>query len=493
MKAARSPSIDRTRIAAYRKLAGEYRTDPVGYARDVLDARLTPQQERIPGALLAPPYRLLVPSANKVGKTFAAGWLINWHHDNFDPGVVLATSTTARQVRTQLFKEVRRLRPLSLDLLPRAPEIHHHERHTATGFSTNKPDAFQGQHEGDFFLLFDEATGVPGEFWDRAETMFSGVPGHAWACFYNPNDPTTPPYAAEQSGGWAVQRLSALEHPNILAELRGEPPPYPGAVRLHRIRQRIEKECEDCGSTAVDGSFEFPAGSNHYWKPIKPEFNPQVRGRWPDQATNAIWSAADQARCELMTALDPEWPVQIGCDVARFGGDRFVFAVRKGTALVCLEERTHWPTRQVSRHVADRLRELCHQWAPSGTSPKDVPCVIDDTGGYGAGVTDHPEGYYFVGVNSSETARDPKQYPNRRSELWFTTRLCGDQGGFFTGNCREGSHLLSQLWQELTAARYSLDKKNRRVAEGKDAIKERLRRSPDLADGVNLAWYPIGA
>lgn len=32
----------------------------------------------------------------------------------------------------------------------------------------------------------------------------------------------------------------------------------------------------------------------------------------------------------------------------------------------------------------------------------------------------------------------------------------------------------------------------RRVAEGKEAVSGRLRRSPDLADAVNLAWYQMG-
>ena len=483
--------LDPARAAAYRRVAGGYAADPIGYAGDVLGAVLTPQQAAVPAALLAPPRRLLMPSANAVGKTFALGWLANWHHDSFDPGMVLATSATFRQVRTQLFKEVRRLRPFGLDLLPRAPEVHHHERHAVYGFATNRPDSFQGQHEGAFLILMDEATGVPAEFAERAETMFKGIAGHGWVCTYNPNDPTTWPYAAEQSGAWAVQRLSALEHPNILAELRGEPPPVPGAVRLDRVLERIGRECDDCGHTPADGAFEFPAGSGYWHKPVRPEFNPQVRGRWPEQATNAIWGQEDRRRCEPAAAIDPDWPVQIGCDVARFGGDRFVFAVRKGVALVHLEAHTHWPTRAVSRHAADRLRELCEEYAPPGVPPKLVPCAVDDSGGYGSGVTDYPEGYSFVGVSSSQSALDPGRYPNKRSELWFLTRLAADQGGFLTGSCGPGRDLVDQLWQELTAARYTLDRKGRRVAEGKDAVKERLRRSPDLADGVNLAWYPV--
>jgi hypothetical protein len=495
-----------TAEAALRHVLSSYPDDPVGYAIEVLGSQLTPGQESLPGLLGESPFRCLVPSANKVGKTYAAGWLINHHHDSYDPGICLVTSATYRSVKTQVFKEVRRLRPMGLNLLPRAPQIFDHDLHQVIGFSTNNPDAFQGQHERHWLLVMDEATAVPVEIADRAETMFSAVKGHRWICFYNPNDPTTWPYAAEQSGGWRVKRLSALEHPNLIAELKGEEPPFPGAVRLHRIEERIRKECEDCGSKPHDETYfqwpppdlarlpnrKPPFDKPRWWKPVKPEFNPQVRGLWPEHAMNAIWGEADKKLCSAAVAVDPDWPVQIGCDVARFGSNRFTFAVRKGTALIHLEERTHWPTRKVSKHVADRLRELCHTYAPPGVSPKEVVCCVDDSGGYGSGVVDYPEGHTFVGVSAATLAQDPSQYPNRRAELWFTLRLAADQGGFFTGSCRAGAELVESLWQELQATRYSLDSKNRRVVEGKDAVSARLRRSPDLADAVNLAWYPVG-
>lgn len=482
--------------AALRKTLAAYANNPVGYAAEVLGATLTPDQAELPGLLNSAPFRLLVPSANKVGKTFALGWFVNWHFDSFDPGITLVTSATATSLRTQAFKEVRKLRPLGRDLLPRAPLIFDSVEHQVIGYNPKNPDAAQGHHAAHWLLLMDEATAVPVEIADRAETMFSAVPGHAWVCFYNPNDPTTWPYAAEQSGGWAVKRLSALEHPNITAELRGEPPPFPGAVRLHRIRERIVKECEDCGQSPHDETcFRFLARageSERWWKPVKPEFDPQVRGRWPQHSMHAIWGESEERRCNVAAPVDPVWPVQIGVDMARFGNNRPAWAVRKGTSLVHLEERTSWPSRRVSYHAAELTRELCRKYAPRGTKPQEVPCLIDDTGGYGSGVVDYPDGYTFIGVNSSETARDPKQYANRRAELWFTARLAADQGGFFTGGCAVGRHLLAQLWEELKAVRSSPDRKERRIVEGKAQIKERLRRSPDLADAVNLAWLPPG-
>lgn len=495
-----------TQEAAYRHLAARYKSDPCGYARDVLGVTLTSQQQEIARRLLEPPYRVLVPSANGVGKTNAAGWLINWFHDQFDPGIVLATSSTGRQVKRQLFKEVRKVRPFGLGLLPRDPTVFHREDHYVQGFSTNKADSFQGSHETNLLLLMDEATGVEAEFWDRGETMFKGIEGHGWLCFYNPNDSTTPAYAAEQSGEWHVVRLSALDHPNILAELRGLKPPVPAAIRLKRVVARIKKGCEYLGRDLppdAEGAFLWPTLEARKWLseppdpelpwgwylPVDPLFEVQILGRWPSKSTYAVWGPADADRCMKGCEVRPEWPVQIGVDMARSGGAKIVVGVRKGIALVGLHEL---PSATRSRPVADFLRGLCDRWAPPGVDPTEVPVLIDDTGGYGAGVVDYPEGYTFLGIKSSESAARPGDYPNKRSELWWELKIAAEEGGFLLGNltAATGADLIPLLRADLLAARYAPNRKSQRVVERKEAMRERLKRSPDYADAVCLAWYP---
>ena len=416
--------------------------------------------------------------------------VLQWAVSVADPGLVLATSATARQVRTQLFKEIRAVRPFGLDLLPRATAVYHHVRHQVIGFSTNKADAFQGHHDARQMLLFDEATGISGGFADRAETMFTGEPGHAWIAGYNPNDPTAWPYAAEQSGGWAVVRLSALDHPNVAAERRGDPPPVPGAVRLRQLRARLARQCEPCDPDDPAG-FEFPDGSGRWHRATDPRFDPQVRGRWPGVETDQVWPDAAWQGCLAPVTVLPHWPVQVGCDVARSGGNRTAIAVRKGLALVHLEAHTRWPSSRVGRHIADRLRELCREYAPPGTPAERVPVLVDGTGGYGTPVTDYPDGFDFVPVTASAAAADPARFPNTRSELWWVVREAADEGAVRLGGCtRVGADLVEALRQEWAAARYALDARSRRVVDGKDTLKDRLGRSPDLADAVHLAWYP---
>lgn len=494
--------------AAVRSVAARWRRDPVGYAEDYLGQYVTPQQKLIAGRLTEPPYQVLIPAGHGVGKTNMLGCLINWHHDGHDPGIVLATAPTSQSLDTQLFKEVRSLRPLRLGLMPAATRIKHTDRHYVLGLTARTPEAFQGKHESDMLIVFDEATGIPFVFWDRADQMHKGRPGHYKVAAYNPYDPTTAAYAAEQSGKWAVVRLSAVEHPNVLAGLLGGPPAVPAAVDFGKVVVRISDECDFCGETRADDSCflwppagfreRLPAGAGPLpwgWYRPRPDtlFQPQITGQWPSASLVAVWSLAEFPRYRRAIEISPKWPVQIGCDASRFGADHWVFAVRKGTALVHIEKKaaSDFPTRRVSKHAADRLRELCRHYAPPGVDPRDVPCLIDDTGGYGSGVTDYPEGYDFHGVVSSEAADRPARYSNRRGEIIGGLRVAADEDAFHIGNVAVGGRLVDELIAELTAIRAVTDWKGRRVIESKDAVKARLGRSPDVADAVGLAWYQV--
>lgn len=479
----RLSSDARTQIV--RTLAARFPNDPLAYSREVLGITPTHQQQQIAEALMRPPYRVLIRSANNLGKTHALACLCSWWYDSFDPSVVLATAPTQRSVRDLLFKELRTLRPFPYDWSPKDTRLQSKPDHFCHGFTARDEDSFKGQHAGRLLIVFDEAVGVDRPFWTATETMFVGEGRHGWLAAYNPTDVTSYAYKAEASGQWSVVHLSALDHPNILAELRGEPPPIPSAIRLSRVLDRIAAECEDLGTSRAEGDFEFPIGSGHYYKPLTPDFEVQVLGRWPSVAFDALFSPTLWEQALHPSVWDRTRAVQIGCDVARFGKDKTAFAVRQGINLIHLEKRQGWNTRQ----IADRCRELCHTYAPPGINPRQVRCLIDDTGGYGSGVVDYPDGYQFIGVNAAETASDPTKFGTRRTELWCLVRSALDQHAFRVSAVQHGRELLDELREDYLGVRYSLDKRGRRMMEGKLHTRERTGRSPDLADAVNLAWY----
>lgn len=478
---------DEERLArAFARYAGK----PVEYARDHLGRVLTPKQVEILDALERPPHRVLARSANTQGKTFVAALKCSHFYDTARPSITLATAPTYDQVRDLLFRELRTLRRSSSGFLPKDTRLQDAPDHFVHGISTNHPDRFQGRHAERLGLVFDEATGIDPAFWARGETMFESHGGHWWLCTYNPNDSASPAYLAEESGGWALVVLSALEHPNVLAELRGDPPPIPSAVRLETLLRRMAAECEEVPPHATPDPaehFEFPVGSGQWWRPTTPDFEAQILGRWPVSPTAALFSPFLAEQC--LTAarqVDPLWQIAVGCDVARFGDDLTAIAVRCGPCLLSLE--TH--AKVSTTWVADRLRAVVAETLSRlGVDKKrstSIPILVDDTGGYGAGVIDQLAGFNAVGVNASAESPDPR-FPNTRTYLWCNLANLARAGALDLSRLAGSDR--AAVRQELTAARYWVDTRGRRVVEPKAHVKERLRRSPDRVDAVGLAYY----
>lgn len=126
---------------------GIYRTDPVGYARDILGIPfLWDAVEDILRRLLIQPYVVDVDSAHNVGKTHAAAVAVNWWFDTRNPGVVISTAPTQRDVEDLLWTEVRLLRQAARERLPdwfkpHAPEMWESPDHWAKGYTARKGES----------------------------------------------------------------------------------------------------------------------------------------------------------------------------------------------------------------------------------------------------------------------------------------------------------------------------------------------------------------
>jgi hypothetical protein len=262
-------------------------------------------------------------------------------------------------------------------------------------------------------IVFDEAVGVAPVFWETAESMFGGE-GHAWLAIFNPTDTSSQAYLEELSGNWHVISMSSLEHPNIIAELQGLPAPFPSAVRLARLEDQLSKWCTPVSGKPKRTDIEWPPESGNYLRP-GPIAEARLLGRWPSQATNSVWSDGAWTDAETAVIAEPDEPIEIGCDVARFGDDFTSIHVRRGPVSLHHESANGWGTDE----TAGRLKVLANQWAQhSKQDPRQLLVKIDDDG-VGGGVTDQADGYNFVGVSAASKAIDEEGYPNRRSELWF--------------------------------------------------------------------------
>lgn len=490
----------------------KYRNDPVGYARDVLGVELTQVQGEILLATLQPPYRVLVESGHNVGKTFLAAVAVNWWYDTRDPSAAITTAPTERDVVDLLWTEVRLLRSRAKVKLPdtfigpSAPEMRDHEEHYAKGYTARKGESFQGRHRPCMLFVFDEAEGIEGTYWRTANTMFQPDGTHAFLAILNPTTTTSQSYQEEQatlpdgSPKWRLFRVSSLDHPNVTAGVVGKPAPIPNAVTLEQVQGWLADWFEPVEAADVDPDVdvEFPAGGGKWWRP-DPEGEARVLGRRPSAGTFGVWSERLWERA-CTTALTHRIDVlpEIGADVARFGNDRSEFHVRCDCCSLHHEDHGGWDNVK----VADRLMELATHWAAWMTGlrmpqaapidPKTIPIKVDDTG-VGGGVTDilTSNGFNVVPVNAGAAAVNADKYPRIRDELWFTTRDRAKAGQLDL--TRLGKKRLAKLQTQALAPTWLPTPDRRRQVEPKEKTKERIGRSPDGMDSLNLAYFETAA
>jgi hypothetical protein len=475
--------LERQAAAAETPQVSSYADDPVGYAEDVLGVRWWAKQQEIARALLTPPYRVLVKACHSVGKTHLGGGLVNWWFDSFNPGLTLTTAPTDRQVQDLLWKEVRGQRRQRGGFPgPRVSRLESSPEHFAHGFTARDADAFQGHHSEHSLIVFDEAVGVAATFWEAAESMFPHAAGHAWLAIFNPTDTSSQAYQEELTGNWHVIAMSALEHPNIAAELAGFPPPYPAAARLDWLNDRLKSWCTPVNGKPKATDVEWPPSSGQYLRP-GPIAEARLLGRWPSQSTNGVWSDGAWSEAEQRDSPEPDEMPEIGCDVARFGDDFTSIHARRGAVSLHHESANGWSTAE----TAGRLKMLANEIArPRGVDPRKVPVKIDDDG-VGGGVTDQKGEYNFIGVSGASKPKDQEGYPNLRSELWFALAERAVDGNLSLALLPAETR--RELRRQAMAPTWKLDAQGRRVVEPKDETKKRIKRSPDDMDALNLAYH----
>jgi len=469
-----------------------WRNNPSLYAETVLKVKWWQKQTEIANNLVKYK-RVFVKASHAVGKSFLAAGIVNWFFDSFPESIVITTAPTQRQVIDVLWKEVRTQRRGRPGLMPKEPrmDMPGFDNWFAVGMTATDDQAFHGRHAKRILIIFDEAVGIDPDIWRGAKGMMTNANAEVyWLCICNPTDPATQAYSECQKGSeyepapgqFKVMSISALDHPNISAQLAGEEPPYPDAVGIQFIDSSVEDWC-----TAIDaqdaGPGDFLWRGN--WYTPGPEFEGKVLGRWPSSTSDGVWSDVAWRRATA-GGFDDTWANEelvLAADLAQGGRDFTSIVARRGRCVFHHETHNGWSAGQIASRLKELARELSYDWE----SPKDVRIQIDhDAVGYSI-KEDHAEDYNFISISGASRSDIPERYTNIRSQLWFSTAEKAVKGEVDFSLLPAGA--LSLLEQQLKAPKWRLDASGRRVVEKKVETKKRLGRSPDDADAINLLFY----
>lgn len=404
--------------------------------------------------------RTAVRSGHGSGKTAIAARTVLWFLAAYPHSVVVTTAPTWNQVEKQLWREMASAFEAGKEFfatlgqseifktdLVIAPDWY------ATGISTEKPERFSGFHSRNILLVIDEASGVAPDIFEAGEGFLTSRNAKV-LLIGNPTQPAGNFYDAfhKEAADWHLIHISTFDTPAFTGE----------------------KVSEDVAASLPQR--EYPEVMARRYGEESAPYDYRVLGNFPRASDDAICKAWDVERAQRVE-LEPGAPVVISCDIARKGGDETVIAVRRGNHVRIVDAYAGKDQNWTLGRLLQIERQVYEE------EPFDIVHVID-MAGLGSGTYDalcEASAFPVHGFNSSHRARNPMEYPNRRSEAWFT----------FAERLRQGTVDLDpddQLFADLVAPLYSVDSKGRRVAEEKDEMRKRLRRSPDRADAVLMAF-----
>lgn len=309
-------------------------------------------------------------------------------------------------------------------------------------WSEENPDAFAGAHSQIAMVLtMDEASGIPDPIWAVSEGFFTDLAFlRLWMVISNPRQTSGRFFDCfhKDKGFWHTRTIDSRTVEGI------DPAVY----------QRIaDKYGEDHDVTRVEVKGEFP--------------------KTGEDAVISIGLVEDAVEREVVKADHSK--IIWGVDVARFGMDRTVLAMRQGNTLI--EKPLSWRGKDLMQ-TSGRIVSLYE----SAKRKPDI--IVVDAIGLGAGVVDRLKeaGLPVKGVNVAESPSVGDRFMRLRDELYFKMRE------WFEGrDCRLPIGC-DDLIGEMTLPTYEFRSNGKIKVASKAEIKKKSGRSPDLSDAFMLTF-----
>jgi hypothetical protein len=448
-----APSVDLNNALfdALASLVTTYRKDPVGFVRYVLGVEPDPWQEEVMRWVAAGERRISIRAGHGVGKSSCCSWILIWHAVCFLPQKSIVTAPSAAQLYDALFNEVKywinKLPEPVRDLfevtsekvtLKSAPEASFISARTS---SKERPEALAGIHSEHVLLIVDEASAVDEAVFESAAGSMSGE--HATTLLIG--NPT------RNSG------LFFKTHHQLASEWKTM---HVSCLDSRRVSADFVKQIADT----------YGSSSNQYRVRVLGEF--ALR----DDDTLIPAELVDAAMSRDV-AVSPQEPVVYGLDVARFGDDRSVLCKRRGNVVMEFKIWQGLDLMQLTGAVVNEAK-------------LDKPAeIMVDSIGLGSGVADRLRelGHVVRDVNVSErSSMLNTQAAKLRDELWLSVKEWLNARA-----CKLPK--LDELRQELVAPTYTFTSNGKIKVEGKQEMKRRGMRSPDLADSLCLSFASVAS
>lgn len=397
------------------------------------------------------------------------------------------------------------------------------EGYFAMGLSTDEPVRFQGFHAEDLLVVLDEACGIPEEIWDAVEGICVGKNNRVLA-ISNPLTPSGRFYSLFSASRWKTCTISALMHPNVVRH-SASVPQIPGAVTREAVEDRIASWCEEieqdrttekiAGRTAAKktGETESADADTFQWhgKTYRPNglFRARVLGEFPEAGDDSLCSlswietamlrgesdsktkaASTYVKDENSTVNDGAGKYEMGkdetgaaelcviaVDVARFGSDETVWAVRRGKSVL----------RIMAAHGLDTMAVAGRTHALAIEVGAQIVAI--DEVGVGAGVVDRLREAGLAGILGVQFGarpvglRESELYLNLRAQTYWELR---ERLRMKTITLPRDETLKAQLM----GLRYDYTGHGQIQIESKADMRRRGLPSPDRADAVAMLFCP---
>lgn len=425
-----------------------WRAEPSVFIKEVLGINLWSKQREIAESVRDNP-RTSIRSASAVGKTLVSACIVLWFLSSFKPSTVLTTGRSFRQVKEQLWREIRAkhaqaLIPIGGDITLTSLTLS--DDWFALGFSTDEPERITGFHNRHVLVVVDEASGISDEVYGAIENPLAA----GFTRLLLLGNPTQSVGKFRDSFASIIYNsfhISAFDTPSFTGE--GD---YPFLINKDYVEQKKQEWGED-----------------------NPLYEVYIKGEFPSGETDRLipFGLAELAIQRAITP-DKEDVVAIGVDTARMGEDENALYVRKGGKII----DSHFWRKAGTEETIGRISHEIQKY--------ENPIVNIDEG-YNPGVVDGLKAlkYKVNGVSFQGKAHDAKTFANIRAEMYW--RLADR---FKIGDIQipDDKILLKQL---TDIKKKPLNRNDQIIIESKEEMKARGLKSPDRGDALALCFLNV--